>query len=115
MLKLPETLRENVRLLGELLGETIHAHEGADLFAKVEGIRKLGKSITRTENGNSAPLVTLLGELGDERTWVVGHLVLRARHPQLALRPGLQASQAAIGQRNSAGAGEMRAVRLNLK
>jgi phosphoenolpyruvate carboxylase len=33
MLKLPETLRENVRLLGELLGETIHAHEGEDLFA----------------------------------------------------------------------------------
>jgi len=66
MLKLPETLRENVRLLGELLGETIHAHEGEDLFAKVEGIRKLGKSITRAENGDSAPLVKMLGELGDE-------------------------------------------------
>lgn len=66
MLKLPETLRENVRLLGELLGETIHAHEGEDLFAKVEGIRKLGKSITRAENGDSAPLVNMLGELGDE-------------------------------------------------
>lgn len=65
MSMLPETLRENVRLLGELLGETIHAHEGADLFAKIEGIRKLGKSITRTENGDSAPLVTLLGELDD--------------------------------------------------
>lgn len=66
MLKLPETLRENVRLLGELLGETIHAHEGEDLFAKVEGIRKLGKAITRADNGDSAPLVTLLGELGDK-------------------------------------------------
>ena len=65
MLKLPETLRENVRLLGELLGETIHAHEGEDLFAKVEGIRKLGKSINRMDNGDSAPLVTLLGELDD--------------------------------------------------
>lgn len=66
MLKLPDTLRDNVRLLGELLGETIHAHEGEDLFAKVEGIRKLGKAITRSENGDSAPLVKLLGELGDE-------------------------------------------------
>lgn len=65
MSMLPETLRENVRLLGELLGETIHAHEGEDLFAKVEGIRKLGKAITRAENGDSAPLVTLLGELDD--------------------------------------------------
>ena len=66
MINLPETLRENVRLLGELLGETIHAHEGADLFGKVEGIRKLGKAITRAENGDSAPLVTLLGELDDK-------------------------------------------------
>jgi phosphoenolpyruvate carboxylase len=66
MVKLPETLRENVRLLGELLGETIHAHEGAELFGKVEGIRKLGKAITRAENGDSAPLVTLLGELDDK-------------------------------------------------
>jgi phosphoenolpyruvate carboxylase len=65
MLKLPETLRENVRLLGELLGETIHAHEGEDLFAKVEGIRKIGKSINQMENGDSAPLVKLLGELDD--------------------------------------------------
>ncbi len=66
MIKLPETLRENVRLLGELLGETIHAHEGVELFGKVEGIRKLGKSITRAENGDSAPLVKLLGELDDK-------------------------------------------------
>src|SRR5690606_31800756 len=35
MSKLPETLRENVRLLGELLGETIHDHEGPEVFAKV--------------------------------------------------------------------------------
>lgn len=66
MIKLPDTLRDNVRLLGELLGETIHAHEGEDLFGKVEGIRKLGKAITRAENGDSAPLVTLLGELDDK-------------------------------------------------
>lgn len=66
MLKLPETLRENVRLLGELLGETIHAHEGEELFSKVEGIRKLGKAITKAENGDSAPLVAMLSSLNDE-------------------------------------------------
>jgi len=66
MLKLPETLRENVRLLGELLGETIHAHEGAELFTKVEGIRRLGKAITKAENGDSAPLVAMLSSLDDQ-------------------------------------------------
>ena len=66
MLKLPETLRENVRLLGELLGETIHAHEGEELFSKVEGIRKLGKAITKAENGDSAPLVAMLSSLDDQ-------------------------------------------------
>lgn len=66
MLKLPETLRENVRLLGELLGETIHAHEGADLFDKVEKIRQVGKAINQAENGDSAPLVTMLSSLDDK-------------------------------------------------
>src|SRR5690606_15449069 len=65
MSKLPETLRENVRLLGELLGETIHTHEGPELFTKVENIRKLGKAINSAENGDSAPLVTMLEGLND--------------------------------------------------
>src|SRR5690606_18223945 len=65
MTKLPDTLRENVRLLGELLGETIHAHEGADIFEKVENIRQLGKAINQAEDSDSAPLVTMLGELDD--------------------------------------------------
>lgn len=63
---LPETLRENVRLLGELLGETIHAHEGSELFTKVESIRKLGKAINLAESGDSAPLVAMLGSLNDK-------------------------------------------------
>lgn len=65
MSKLPETLRENVRLLGELLGETIHAHEGEALFEKVESIRQLGKAINQAENGDSAPLVDMLEGLND--------------------------------------------------
>ena len=66
MLKLPDTLRENVRLLGELLGETIHTHEGADLFNKVEAIRRVGKAINQTEKGDSAPLVAMLASLDDK-------------------------------------------------
>jgi phosphoenolpyruvate carboxylase len=65
MSKLPDTLRDNVRLLGELLGETIHAHEGSELFEKVESIRKLGKAINSAENADSAPLVKMLGDLND--------------------------------------------------
>jgi len=65
MSKLPDTLRENVRLLGELLGETIHDHEGAELFTKVESIRKLGKAINRAEHSDSAPLVAMLEDLND--------------------------------------------------
>lgn len=65
MSKLPDTLRENVRLLGELLGETIYAHEGSEIFAKVENIRQLGKAINQAEDSDSAPLVNMLSELDD--------------------------------------------------
>ncbi len=65
MTNLPETLRENVRLLGELLGETILKHEGQAIFAKVEEIRTLGKSINNGERGNPQPLIDLLGNLQD--------------------------------------------------
>lgn len=36
-------LREDVRLLGNLLGETLKAHAGQDLFNQVEQIRALAK------------------------------------------------------------------------
>lgn len=65
MQQLPETLRENVRLLGELLGETIRDHEGDARFSKVEQIRQLGKTINQSEDVDPAPLVQLLEELDD--------------------------------------------------
>ncbi|HEY7886296.1 MAG TPA: phosphoenolpyruvate carboxylase, partial [Cellvibrionaceae bacterium] len=65
MQQLPETLRENVRLLGELLGETIREHEGAERFAKVEDIRQLGKTLNEADNIDASPLVAMLGELDD--------------------------------------------------
>ena len=36
-------LREDVRLLGNLLGETLKEHAGQDLFNQVEQIRALSK------------------------------------------------------------------------
>ncbi|WP_049723384.1 phosphoenolpyruvate carboxylase [Gilvimarinus polysaccharolyticus] len=65
MQQLPETLRENVRLLGELLGEIIRDHEGEERFAKIEAIRQLGKSINQSEDEDSSELVAMLGELDD--------------------------------------------------
>jgi phosphoenolpyruvate carboxylase len=66
MSELPETLRDNVRLLGELLGETILEHEGPALFQKVEDIRNLGKIINQTDDGDSQPLVDVLEHLEDK-------------------------------------------------
>lgn len=65
MTHLPETLRENVRLLGELLGDTLLRHEGPEVFRKVEEIRRLGKQINRSGDSNSQPLVNLLSQLED--------------------------------------------------
>lgn len=65
MQQLPETLRDNVRLLGELLGETLLEHEGPKLFKKVEEIRSLSKSLTNSPNADSSPLVSLLSQLED--------------------------------------------------
>lgn len=66
MQKLPETLRDNVRLLGELLGETIQEHEGPKLFKKVEEIRALSKNLAQSKGGDSKPLTDLLSQLEDK-------------------------------------------------
>lgn len=65
MTNLPNTLRDNVRLLGELLGETLQKHEGEAVFKKVEAIRKLGKAINKDSEADSQALLKLLGELDD--------------------------------------------------
>ena len=66
MEKLPETLRKNVSLLGQLLGKTLQEHEGKDVFEKLENIRALSKSLSQTGETNYQPLVSLLGELKEE-------------------------------------------------
>ncbi|MDZ7922774.1 MAG: phosphoenolpyruvate carboxylase [Marinagarivorans sp.] len=62
MTRLPNSLRDNVRLLGELLGNTLLKHEGPKVFKKVEDIRTLGKQINATNDG---PLLALLNEVED--------------------------------------------------
>ena len=53
-------LRDDVRLLGELLGETLRRQEGQPLFERVERVRALAK---RTRVSSSDGFETLAGEL----------------------------------------------------
>src|SRR5262245_5810701 len=55
-------LRQDVRLLGELLGETLRVHEGASLLETVEQVRALAKR-ARADGGDFRELATRLGEL----------------------------------------------------
>ena len=66
MQKLPTTLRDNVRLLGDLLGEVLKKNEGIELFQKLEDIRALSKSLATDDSASYQPLIDLLSELGDE-------------------------------------------------
>src|SRR5690349_7103367 len=72
MTSLPGVLRDDVRLLGELLGNTILEHEGPKLLQQIERIRQLAKSLalarqyTDTGTIDYQPLVKALGALEDK-------------------------------------------------
>lgn len=66
MEKLPETLRDNVRLLGDLLGQTLLEHEGPAVFRKVEEIRAMAKCLNHKQNGGYNALVSLLSKVDDK-------------------------------------------------
>lgn len=58
------SLRENVRLLGDCLGETMINHLGEDLLNQVEDIRRLSKE--GRQAGDSGPLIEALEALNDD-------------------------------------------------
>ncbi|MFT7223440.1 MAG: phosphoenolpyruvate carboxylase [Cellvibrionaceae bacterium] len=66
MSELPATLRDNVRLLGGLLGETLRKYQGDDLFDKVEAIRTLSKQLSEADASDYQPLLDQLVALDDE-------------------------------------------------
>lgn len=66
MTVIPDTLRENVRLLGELLGDTLLETRGPELFRKVEEIRRLGKAVNTAESSDPQPLIDVLSSLEDD-------------------------------------------------
>ena len=67
MQEIPETLRENVRLLGELLGKTLAKHEGDTTFDKVEQIRSLSKALAAGNAEDYGPLKAVLADLQDDQ------------------------------------------------
>jgi len=59
-------LRENVRMLGELLGQSIRRYPGQDCYDLIEQIRAAAKADRRQESGSGQRLVSLLGKLSDD-------------------------------------------------
>lgn len=63
---IPETLRDNVRLLGDLLGQVVIKHEGQALFDKVEQIRSVSKTLAQSKKTDYQPLIQALEALDDK-------------------------------------------------
>ncbi|MCJ8313678.1 MAG: phosphoenolpyruvate carboxylase [Saccharospirillaceae bacterium] len=66
MTLIPEALRENVRMLGELLGESVSKHEGAELLKKVEAIRQFSKKASQDDNIGTDELHEVLAQVEDK-------------------------------------------------
>lgn len=65
MKELHPHLRENVRLLGELLGQCIRQQLGDEMFNKVETVRAAAKADRRAPNSDRAHLKEVLASLTD--------------------------------------------------
>jgi phosphoenolpyruvate carboxylase len=66
-------LHDDVRLLGQLLGETLRTHVGQDIFETVETVRAMAKSAREGDETDFARLKQTLGALP------VAHALLVAR------------------------------------
>ena len=62
-------LRDDIRLLGRILGETIKRQEGRDAFEVIEAVRQLAVRFRRDNDGEARRrLATLLNRLSRDRT-----------------------------------------------
>ena len=66
MTELHPDLRENVRMLGDLLGQSIRRQPGQDCYDLIEEIRAAAKADRLQESGSGQRLVRLLGKLSDD-------------------------------------------------
>jgi len=72
MSALHSDLRDNVRLLGDLLGQNIKEHLGGEFLKKLEAIRTAAKTDREAKVGDASPeLVLLLQDLGDDEMFYV--------------------------------------------
>jgi phosphoenolpyruvate carboxylase len=63
VVELPKALRDDVRLLGELLGETLRRHEGQAIFDTVERVRALSKKARGGSDADFATLTRILEQM----------------------------------------------------
>lgn len=68
-----DPLRENIRLLGRILGETISRAHGDEVLEQVESIRKIAHASRKDQTSDSErdALTSLLTELSDEQMLIV--------------------------------------------
>jgi phosphoenolpyruvate carboxylase len=66
MTDLHEALRDDVRMLGTSLGETIKAHLGEALFEKIEAVRQLAKEGRNTAESEHEELLRALKDLSED-------------------------------------------------
>ena len=72
MSEVHQSLRDNVRMLGEILGENIAEHLGEGFLQKIESIRLAAKADSDAESGDANPeLVKLLKSLADDEVVAV--------------------------------------------
>ena len=119
-------LREDIRMLGRLLGDTVREQEGADTYEQVEQIRQLALRIHRDDDISArAEMDAVLGALPRDRTNMVvrafsyfshlaniaedQHHIRRARAYALAGAPPREGSLAvALSRAQKAGVGATR-------
>lgn len=67
MTELHPALRENVRLLGEILGDCIREKPGPEWYERVEAVRQAAKADRMRESGSGERLGQLLASLSDDQ------------------------------------------------
>ena len=78
MAEIDARLREEVHLLGELLGHTISTQLGKEFLDKIERIRKSAKAGRRGSSAGAEQLSSTLGDLDDDELLPVARAFYRA-------------------------------------
>ena len=67
MTELHPALRENIRLLGEILGDCVREKPGPEWYERVEAVRQAAKADRMQESGSGQRLAELLASLTDDQ------------------------------------------------